>query len=99
MRMMNDKFRAAAGFTLIELLVVIAIIAILGALLLPALAKSKATAQSTTCISNLRQLQVAYLVYAHDNRDALPPNISRRLQFDQVNVTGAWVLGNTTVDT
>lgn len=97
--MTNDKFRAADAFTLIELLVVIAIIAILAALLLPALAKSKATAHSAACLNNLRQLQAGYLMYAHDNRDALPPNISRRVQFDQVNVAGAWVLGNTTIDT
>ena len=97
--MTNDRFRAAAAFTLIELLVVIAIIAILAALLLPALAKSKATGHSAVCLSNLRQLQVGYLTYAHENSDKLPPNISRRVQFDQVNVTGAWVLGNTTVDT
>ncbi len=62
------------GFTLIELLVVIAIIAILAALLLPALSRAKQQAQSTQCMSNGRQLMVAWHMYADDNTDLLPPN-------------------------
>ncbi|HUA39837.1 MAG TPA: prepilin-type N-terminal cleavage/methylation domain-containing protein [Candidatus Sulfopaludibacter sp.] len=66
--------KGSAGFTLIELLVVIAIIAILAALLLPALAKAKQKAQAMQCLSNERQLSLAWIMYANDNKDNLVPN-------------------------
>jgi len=70
-----QRTKRSKGFTLIELLVVVAIIAILAALLLPALAYSKGQAQKTQCANNNKQLGLAMSMYAGDNKDYMPyPN-------------------------
>ncbi|MBI2925632.1 MAG: prepilin-type N-terminal cleavage/methylation domain-containing protein [Verrucomicrobia bacterium] len=83
-----------SGFTLIELLVVIAIVAILAALLLPALTQAKAKAQGIGCLNNLKQMTVAWTMYARERDDAVPLNIGADAQADWES----WVRGAMTLD-
>ena len=83
-----------AAFTLIELLVVIAIIAILAALLLPALARAKQKAQAVQCMSDRKQLQMAWFMYAGDNNDRLAVNSDKsQLYPNAVGGTPSWIYG------
>lgn len=86
------------GFTLVELLVVIAIIAILAALLLPVLSMAKARAKQISCLNNLRQLQVGWLLYVHEQNDALPLNAEEASTFSSAwSTTNSWVVGDVRV--
>ena len=84
MKMQTKNRDGSRGFTLIELLVVIGIIAILAAMILPALASAKDKAQRLKCVSNARQLNQGGSMYATDFNDFLPP-----VWLDPASPTGA----------
>lgn len=83
MRKLNE------GFTLIELLVVVAIIAVLIAILLPALGTARESAKTTVCLNNMRQMSLATLMYVDDN-DGMLPSVGMSHGSHSVNEQGSW---------
>lgn len=83
--------RIGGGFTLIELLVVISIVALLIALLLPAIAQAREQGYNITCGVNLRSFHLAFSLYAEDHNDCLPPTFDATIDFNPGYVGTAWL--------
>lgn len=94
---LREPLSLKVGFTLIELLVVIAVIAVLGAILLPALASARERARALICLSNTRQLQFAWDLYADDHNGQLPDNLVMTEFGPRTNIN--WVNNVMTWDT
>jgi len=80
----RSHYRPIRAFTLVELLVVIGIVAVLLLLLLPVLSRARASAQSVTCLSNLRQIMVAVHLYAGDNQQRLPDPMAAQQSWESL---------------
>jgi prepilin-type N-terminal cleavage/methylation domain-containing protein/prepilin-type processing-associated H-X9-DG protein len=93
----NTALRPWIAFTLVELLVVIAVIAILAGLFLPALVRAKAKGQGIYCMNNLRQLQLAWFLYADDYGDILPRNFGGNTVGIDI-FSASWVAGRLSYD-
>ncbi len=90
--------RPERAFSLVELLVVIAVIAILAALLLPVISLAEKRGDQTSCLNNLRQLQVAWRMYLDENNDSLPLNDSVISIYSPYwSTSNSWVIGDATV--
>lgn len=83
---MRDTYSRTRGFTLIELLVVIAIIAILAAILFPVFARARQAAHKTQCLSNMKQMGLAFRMYTDDNNGGYPPALHE-------HDVGSWIEG------
>jgi prepilin-type N-terminal cleavage/methylation domain-containing protein/prepilin-type processing-associated H-X9-DG protein len=96
---MNPSFRRTHGFTLIELLVVIAIIAILAAILFPVFAQAREKARATSCLSNQKQIGLAFMQYIQDYDEAMPLAVGAAV-VNNVTVASHWavdLIGGTNV--